>query len=204
MFHWEIETDVAIKIPIHRRARIPFVCTPNLAAEIGIARKNRRPRWCITRSVNGAIRPRRSGEQTVCVDNEPSEIRVLQNRFQARSITAFRQPKSIGFTVEKFDIRVAPDQNLRTRCASRLLLDDWQQAVCCCAGDDFQRTRFSQLTKDRQQITFPFIHELAVSFRKQTRIKLCQLAELRVFVVSLLFAISEVDQEPKVPNITLA
>jgi len=45
-----------------------------------------------------------------------------------------------------------------------LLVKDRQQAMCCRAGDDFERARLSQLTDDREQIAFPFIHEVAASF----------------------------------------
>src|SRR6478672_9317311 len=60
MFHGEIETDVAIKIPVSWIARISFVRTPDLAACGGIACEGRWPCRCITGSVNGAARARRS------------------------------------------------------------------------------------------------------------------------------------------------
>jgi hypothetical protein len=77
MFHGQIETDVAIKIPISWIAWIAFVRTPDLAAGVGIPSEGRWPRWCITGGVNGAAWPRRSKQQTVCVDNEPAKIRFL-------------------------------------------------------------------------------------------------------------------------------
>jgi hypothetical protein len=61
-------------------------------------------------------------------------------------------------------MHIASDQNLRARCARRLLLKDRQHAMCCCAGNDFERAGFSQLTNDREQIAFPFIDEEATSF----------------------------------------
>src|SRR5262245_52983922 len=58
MFHWQIETDVAIKFPVYRIAWITFLCAPDLATGFGIAGESRRPRWCIAGSVNGATRAR--------------------------------------------------------------------------------------------------------------------------------------------------
>src|SRR5262245_27896216 len=53
MLHWQIETNVAIKFPVHWIAGIAFVRTPDFAAGVGIACESGRPRWCITGSVNG-------------------------------------------------------------------------------------------------------------------------------------------------------
>ena len=72
MFHGQIETDVAIKIPVSWIARIAFVRTPDLAAGMGIACESSRPRWRITGSVNGAAWARRSKEQPVGVDERTS------------------------------------------------------------------------------------------------------------------------------------
>ncbi|KAG0506089.1 MAG: hypothetical protein Udaeo_05370 [Candidatus Udaeobacter sp.] len=88
MFHGQIETDVAIKIPVSWIAGIAFVRTPDLAARSGITCEGSWPCWCITGSVNGAARTRRSKQQPVSVDNEPAEIRLLENRFQTGSVTA--------------------------------------------------------------------------------------------------------------------
>src|SRR6476661_8421457 len=88
MFHRQIETDVAIKIPVSWIAGIAFMRTPDLAAGGGITCEGSWPGWCKTGSVKGAPRVRRSKEQPVSVDNEPAEIRLLENRFQTGSVTA--------------------------------------------------------------------------------------------------------------------
>src|SRR5262249_44113342 len=54
MFHGQVETDVAIKLPVSWMARITFVRTPDLATGVGIACERRWPRWCITGSINGS------------------------------------------------------------------------------------------------------------------------------------------------------
>ena len=58
-------------------ARIAFAHTPDLTAGVRIACEGRRPRWCITGSVNGATWTWRSKEQTMCIDNEPTKVRFL-------------------------------------------------------------------------------------------------------------------------------
>src|SRR5262245_26202668 len=77
MLHGQVETDVPIKIPVRWITRVAFVRAPNLPAGSGIACERGRPRWRITGSVNGTARMRRSKEQSMCVENEPAEIRLL-------------------------------------------------------------------------------------------------------------------------------
>src|SRR5215469_2441255 len=77
IFDGKIETDVAVKFAVSGISRVPFVGTPHLAARVGVSSEGCRSRWRITRRVNRAARERFSREQTVSVDNEPTEIRFL-------------------------------------------------------------------------------------------------------------------------------
>src|SRR5215471_11050079 len=89
LFHWKIETDVAIKFPVSWITRITFVRIPDLAACVGIARKSRGTRWRITGNVNRAARSRFSKERAMCIENEPAKIGFLQNGFEIVSVTTF-------------------------------------------------------------------------------------------------------------------
>ena len=53
------------------------------------------------------------------VENEPANICFLQDRFQIRIVSAFRQPKAGGLDTEKIHIDIASNQNLGPRCCSR-------------------------------------------------------------------------------------
>src|SRR5439155_2411382 len=101
MFHGQIETDVAIKIPVGRIAWITFVRAPDLPARITIARKSRWPRWRITRRINRAAGLRFSKQQAVCLQNEPANICFLKNCLQPGRISTFWQPKSRRLCGEK-------------------------------------------------------------------------------------------------------
>src|ERR1043166_5828589 len=77
MFHWQVETYVAIKFPVNWIARIPCVGTPDLAAGVWIACEARRPCWCITGGVNRAARAGCSQQYPVRADDKPAKIRFL-------------------------------------------------------------------------------------------------------------------------------
>ena len=79
----------------------------------------------------------------MCVQNEPPHIRFLEDCFQARRVRTFWEPKSARLGAEEIDIRIAADQNLRTRRVRRLLLKNREHAVRGGAGDDFKRARFA-------------------------------------------------------------
>ena len=71
-------------VPLLRSIRIhhmdvAFARAPDLAAGVGIACESCWPRRRIAGGINGAGWPRHSKEQTVCVHNEPTKVRFLQN-----------------------------------------------------------------------------------------------------------------------------
>src|SRR5438045_4005475 len=76
---WKVEPDVAIKFPISRIAGITFRRAPDLPARITIARKHRRPMRSETRRVDGAARARIAKDQPMGVDDEPTQVRIVQD-----------------------------------------------------------------------------------------------------------------------------
>src|SRR5438094_9780667 len=117
MFKRKIETDVAVKFAICRIARITFFRAPNLAARVAVARERSWTRGRITWRINRALRLRIAEQQSVRVENEPSNIRFLQNRVEAGRISTFGQPKARWIGLAKIDMTVAPGDGLRAgRC----------------------------------------------------------------------------------------
>ena len=76
------------------------------------------------------------------IENEPPNVYLLQERFQAGGVGAFRQPKSGWLGPEKVDIYFSSNQNLGARGWRRFLLQNRKQTVSRGAGDDLDRTRF--------------------------------------------------------------
>src|SRR5712691_4065912 len=106
------------------------------------------------------------------IENEPANIRFLQNRFEPGRVGAFRQPETDWIDIKKIDIYIAADQNLRARGFARLLLNQREQSVCRGAGNNFERAGFAQLPKGREQIAFPFVDKETSRFRKRIEIEL--------------------------------
>src|SRR5207237_9967951 len=115
MLERKIEPDVAIKFPICRIARITFLRAPNLTARIAIAPERSRTGGRVTGRINRALRLRISEQQPVRVENKPANIRFLQNQVDPWRVSAFRQPKAGWIDLEKIDMRVATNQQLRAR-----------------------------------------------------------------------------------------
>ena len=145
MLERKIESDVAVKFPIRRIARITLLRTPNLAARIAIARESSRTCRRVTRRINRALRCRSSKQQSVRVKNKPADIRFLQNRVESGRVGAFGQPKTGWLGMKNIDMNVATDENLRAGRFARLLVNQRQQTVGRRAGDDFQGARVAQL-----------------------------------------------------------
>src|ERR1700730_6684475 len=79
MVHRKIETDIPIEFPVGWIARITFLRAPNLPARIAVARKNGRSCWRITGRINRALWSPLSINQTVRIENEPTQVSFLQN-----------------------------------------------------------------------------------------------------------------------------
>src|SRR5205085_9781920 len=110
-----IEAYVAIKFAVRRIARITFFRAPDLPARIAIASERSWTGRRVTRRIDRALRLRISKEQTVRIQNEPANVRFLQNRIDPRRVSAFGQPKTVWTDSEKIDICVAADENLGAR-----------------------------------------------------------------------------------------
>ena len=61
-------------------------------------------------------------------------------------------------------MHIASDQNLCTRCLTRLLLNNWKQAMRCGTGNDFEGAGLCQPLKYAEQIVFTFLNKEAAIF----------------------------------------
>src|SRR6266446_923508 len=174
MVHRKIETDIPIEFPVGWIARITFLRAPNLPARIAVPRENGRSRWRVTRRINRALWPRLSVNQTVSIENEPTQVGCLQDRFQAGRVGALGQPKTNWIDTKNIDIRISSDQNLRAHCFARM---QWKQSMGRGAGDDFERAGFSQLAERGEQIAFPLLDKEASAFRKHFEIEFGELVK---------------------------
>ena len=111
------------------------------------------------------------------IENEPPNVCLLQERFQAGGVRAFRQPKSDWLGAEKIDINISPNQNLGARGLRRLLLKNGKQTVRRGAGDDFERAHLAQLAKSGKQIAFFFINEETAALREELEIEAGQISQ---------------------------
>ena len=71
------------------------------------------------------------------------------------------------------------------------------------AADDFQRTCVAQLSKRSEQIAFPFVDKETPARRKQFKVKLRQLSEIRLIAVSVSLTHGQIDQKIEVPDVAL-
>src|SRR5947207_4318463 len=150
VFEWKIEAGIAVKFPIRRVTGISFVRAPDLPARIPVAREGGRSGRRVTRRIDRATRLRICKKEAVSVENEPANVRFLQNRFQPRREGALRQPNPTRIGPEKIDIDIATDQDLGARGLGRLLLQQRKQTVRRSRGDDFERTGLTQRSKRTQ------------------------------------------------------
>ena len=116
---WEIETRVAIKFAIDRRARVTRLRAPDFPARDRIAREGGGPSRGEAGRVDGAARPRFCEGKRVRVENKPAQILRLQQRFQAGRVGAFREPEADRVRVENAAINVTTDSDLRTNRFAR-------------------------------------------------------------------------------------
>src|SRR5438270_10705318 len=101
------------------------------------------------------------------VENEPADVRFLQDWIEAGRVGAVGQPKTRRRGAEKIDIHIAADENLRACGCVRLLLNKRKQSMRCRAADDFERAIVAQLSERAEQIAFPFIDKKTAARRKQ-------------------------------------
>ncbi len=75
--------------------------------------------------------------------------------------------------------------------------------MCGRAADDLERTDAEQLSKRCEQIAFPFIDEETAARRKQFKVKLRQLGELRLISISFSLTRPQVNQKIEMPHVAL-
>src|ERR1043166_1026179 len=108
MLQRKIEANVAIEFAISGVAGIAFVRAPDLAARIAVAGERRRAGAGVAGRVNRAMRLRGAKEQAVRVEDEPADVRLLQDGVEPRRISAFRKPKTSWVAAENIDIDISP------------------------------------------------------------------------------------------------
>src|SRR5919106_1235973 len=171
---------------------------------MAIARKNGRTGWRVKRRINRPRRTRFSKHQSMCIEDEPPNVCLLQEQFQAGRVSAFRQPKSDWLGAEKIDVHISPDQNLGACGLKRLLLKNGKQTVGRGAGDDFESARLPQLAKSGKQIALPFIDKKTLAFREELEIEAGQLSQFSLRTISFFLPLCQIDQEIEVSHIALA
>ena len=86
------------------------------------------------------------------IENEPADVRFLQDGFEAFGVTAFRQPKTRAARAQTFRDRLSqPMQDLRALRFGKI----WQQRqerVGRGAGDDLETAGLLQLAKSPNDI----------------------------------------------------
>ena len=90
-------------------------------------------------------------QQAVRVDDEPADVRLLQNLFHAVDVGAFRQPDAARVAAETTAVMVARDQDLRAD-GRRMIRQQRQQRVRGGGGDDFQPARVLKFAERADEV----------------------------------------------------
>src|SRR5207244_11360059 len=78
---------------------------------------------------------------------------------------------------------------------TRLLLQQWEQSVRGCGGDDLERAGFAELPEPAEQIAFALLDKEAPRFREKIEIELAEFSQGQVIPVALSLARREVNQK---------
>src|SRR5207248_2892846 len=109
----EVESDVPIEVAIPRITRITFLLAPDLSRRLMVAAEG----GDAVRGENGSKRPvprpRPRVQDTVCFQNKPADVCLLQKIFHTGDVRAFRQPDPPWIAAETGPIMVPCDQDLR-------------------------------------------------------------------------------------------
>ena len=132
----EVEADVAVKIAVARVAGVAFVLAPDLPRGIVVAAKGGDAVGRENRRKGAVTRARPRVQHAVRVEDEPADVRLLQKRFDAVDVGAFRQPDAARVAAKATPVMVARGQNLRAE-GRRMVRQQRQQPVRRGGGDDF-------------------------------------------------------------------
>ena len=83
IFERAIKADVAVEIAIDWIARITFRRAPDLSAAIAVTSERSRTVGGVARSIDGLARARLAENQAVRIENEPAQVRLLHDGFEA-------------------------------------------------------------------------------------------------------------------------
>ena len=79
-------------------------------------------------------------QQAVGIQDEPADVGLLQEHFDAGGVGAFRQPDAARIAPETTAVMIARGENLRAE-GRRMVGQQRQQAVRGGGGDDLQQAR---------------------------------------------------------------
>ena len=119
-------------------ARIALFLAPDLAGGLEVPPEGGHARWRENGRVNAVTRARTGVEDAVRFGDEPADVGLLQNAFDALGEGAFRQPDAARLASETLAVMIARDENLRPQ-GGRVVGQQRQQRVGRGAGGDFQQ-----------------------------------------------------------------
>ena len=172
----QLETDVAVKIPVRRVARITVLRAPHLPAGFPVARERRRSRRGEARRVDRPLGPGLAVHQAVRVEDEPAQVRLLEHLVDPRHVGAFRQPDARRVAPETLAVIVPGDKDLRAH-GLRNVLHQRQQPVGRRAGDDFQITRVLKPPERRDEVALPAFEVLAAAAAQPFEVEMRRLLQ---------------------------
>src|SRR5207247_11478576 len=103
----QIETDVAVEIPVARVAGITLVPAPNLFGGIQVAAKSSDAVRREDRRKHAEARTRVGVQHAVRVRDEPADVRLLHNIFHTGGVSAFGQPDAARIATETTAVMIA-------------------------------------------------------------------------------------------------
>src|SRR5664279_2461725 len=130
----EVKADVAVEIAVTHIAGITFVLAPDLPRGIVVAPKRRDAVRGENRREGAVTRTRFGVQNSMRVEDEPADVRLLQKLFDARGVGTFRQPDAFGIAPKTPVVMVARRQNLRAD-GRRMTGEQRQQSVRRRSGD---------------------------------------------------------------------
>src|ERR1035437_4972234 len=96
----EVKADVAVEIAVTHIAGITFMFAPDLAGGIVVAPERGDAVGRVNRREGAKTRTRFGVQNSVRVEDEPADVRLLQKFFDARCVGTFRQPDAFGRSEE--------------------------------------------------------------------------------------------------------
>src|SRR6185503_10777753 len=116
----EVETDIAVEVPVAWVAWVTLLLAPNLRSGIEVPPKSREPIGREDWREHAIARPRTGKQHAMGIEKEPANSRFLQERVDGRGIGAFGQPDATRVCPETGSIMVARGENLAAQRSGML------------------------------------------------------------------------------------